>query len=215
MHSRLERYLEELERPLTALTPEARAEWREEARQHLAALAAAHEELGSSPEEAVEAALRQFGDARQIGRQVQQSSPEGLQKGGSWRAIGRAYLLFSAPLMAGIIAMIGFGYAYVLSLNPAALDAMRVAGACAFVAVPVAGGWRVGRRMPGRRPGMHLLAALALSFFAVPIAGVFLHPALGFGQGADFDARWGLLWLPTASLSATLASWWTRQRRRA
>jgi hypothetical protein len=69
MHpNRLEEYLDQLERPLTALSPTARREWREEAHEHLQSLIAAHEELGSSPEEAVEAAVRQFGDAARIGR---------------------------------------------------------------------------------------------------------------------------------------------------
>ena len=37
---------------------------------HILALAAAHRELGSSPEEAMHAALKQFGDAKQIGQAV-------------------------------------------------------------------------------------------------------------------------------------------------
>ena len=207
MHSRLEQYLDELERPLTALTPEARADWREEARQHLLALAAAHEELGTPPEEAAEAALRQFGDAQQIGRQVQQFAPEHLRKEGGWRAIGQAYLLFSVPLMLGIIAMTGCYYAYVFSGGLFSLDALRIAGVCAFVLVPLLGGWRVGTRMPGRRLGWRLSAAIALSIFAIPVAAVFLNPALGFDQGElPGGLRWGLLWLPMAGLSATLAS---------
>ena len=39
MHrNRLEEYLDQLERPLTRLSPAARREWREEARQHLHSL---------------------------------------------------------------------------------------------------------------------------------------------------------------------------------
>ncbi len=71
MHrSRLEQYLDQLEQPLAALSAEARGEWREEARQHLLCLIAAHEELGSSPEEAMAAALRQFGDPDRIGQSL-------------------------------------------------------------------------------------------------------------------------------------------------
>jgi hypothetical protein len=71
MHpSRVEAYLDELERPLAHLPASERREWREEARQHLLSLAAAHEELGASPQEAVDAAVREFGDPGRIGRDL-------------------------------------------------------------------------------------------------------------------------------------------------
>lgn len=53
----LETYLQQLEPP-TALTAEAQHHWRAETRRHLLALAAAYEELGHAPEEALQAALR-------------------------------------------------------------------------------------------------------------------------------------------------------------
>ncbi|MCW3051252.1 MAG: FtsW/RodA/SpoVE family cell cycle protein [Chthonomonadales bacterium] len=43
---------------------------REEVRSHLLVLAAGHEELGSNPVEAIQAAIHQFGDAKQIGRSL-------------------------------------------------------------------------------------------------------------------------------------------------
>src|SRR5687768_503567 len=61
MHSRLEEYLDEIDRRLQHVPSWEREEWREKARQHLAALAEAHEELGSTPEQALRAAIRQFG----------------------------------------------------------------------------------------------------------------------------------------------------------
>lgn len=73
-HSRLEQYLDELERPLTSLGENVRREWREEARQHLADLAAAHEELGTDPNTALEQALRQFGEAAKVGQAVRRES---------------------------------------------------------------------------------------------------------------------------------------------
>ncbi len=73
-HSRLEQYLDELERPLTALGETARREWREEARQHLADLAAAHEELGTDPDTALEQALHQFGEASKVGQAMRRES---------------------------------------------------------------------------------------------------------------------------------------------
>lgn len=70
-HSRLEQYLDRLEEPLAAFPSEVRAEWREEARQHLLHLIAAYEELGTPPDEAVQAAIRQFGDPEHIGKNLQ------------------------------------------------------------------------------------------------------------------------------------------------
>ena len=85
-HSRLEAYLDEMERPLSALTPEARAEAREEARQHLLSLIAAHEELGSAPEEALETALRQFGHPARLGRKLAHESCRPVP----WKSYGAA-----------------------------------------------------------------------------------------------------------------------------
>src|SRR5438105_1069741 len=63
-------YLAQLSRQLD-LAPHAWSrELRQELRQHLEALVAAHMELGSSPEEAIAAALRQFGDPVLIGRRL-------------------------------------------------------------------------------------------------------------------------------------------------
>lgn len=86
-HSRLEQYLDEVSRPLTPLGETARREWREEARQHLDDLVAAHAELGASENEAIEAALHQFGDAAKIGRAVRRESVYFWQRTAFWRAL--------------------------------------------------------------------------------------------------------------------------------
>lgn len=74
MHSRLEQYLDEVDRRLEALPSWERREWREEAQAHLQALADAHQELGRTPEEAVEAAILQFGDAERLGQELRRTS---------------------------------------------------------------------------------------------------------------------------------------------
>src|SRR5688572_116869 len=67
---RVEEYLDRVCGQLPAdLTLARRREVREELRTHLGALVEAHRELGASEEEAVEAALRQFGDARRLARE--------------------------------------------------------------------------------------------------------------------------------------------------
>ena len=75
MHSRFddpqtEQFLARLNKPLRWMPRSARVELHAELRQHLDALIAAHEELGSSPEEAFDLALHQFGDPAKIGRKL-------------------------------------------------------------------------------------------------------------------------------------------------
>ena len=75
MHSQLsdeqtQQFFERLNKPLKHMPQNVRAELHTELRQHLDALVAANEELGSSPEEAFELALRQFGDPAKIGRKL-------------------------------------------------------------------------------------------------------------------------------------------------
>lgn len=121
-HSRLEQYLDELERPLTALGETARREWREEARQHLADLAAAHEELGTDPDIALEQALHQFGDAAKVGQAVRRESYVPF----SWvPALLRAAVLAGVACVGGAI-LIGLAR---LVFAPAPLTFLdRVAG---------------------------------------------------------------------------------------
>lgn len=63
-------YLRRLDSTLRRLPPQERAGLHAELREHLNALIAAHVELGASPTEAVDAALRQFGDPVKIGKRL-------------------------------------------------------------------------------------------------------------------------------------------------
>ena len=67
-----EQWFQRLNAPLKRLPAEQRAELHAEVRQHLEALAAANEELGSTPEEAWEHALAQFGDPGNFGKRMAQ-----------------------------------------------------------------------------------------------------------------------------------------------
>lgn len=69
-----EAWFKRLNAPLKRLPAEERAELHQEVRQHLESLAKANEELGSSPEEAWEHALTQFGDPGKFGRQMQREA---------------------------------------------------------------------------------------------------------------------------------------------
>jgi len=75
-NSQLDHYLETMEGRLKSLTPARRQEEMQEIRQHLEALAAGHRIAGLSENEAVEAAIRQFGHAEQVGQALNQASQQ-------------------------------------------------------------------------------------------------------------------------------------------
>ena len=64
----VERFYEQFNRQIARMPQVERSELQLELRQHLDGLVAAYEEIGCSPEEAVESALRRFGDPKKIGR---------------------------------------------------------------------------------------------------------------------------------------------------
>jgi len=66
----IDAYFSQLNAQLRNLPEEQRRELEQELRQHLAALVAANEEIGRSPEEATAAALARFGDPVRIGRRM-------------------------------------------------------------------------------------------------------------------------------------------------
>lgn len=73
-NSQLEHYIETIEGRLKSLPPARRQEEMQEIRQHLEALAAGHRIAGLSEDEAVEAAIRQFGHAEQVGKELSQAA---------------------------------------------------------------------------------------------------------------------------------------------
>lgn len=71
MHeTRLDQYLNLIGERLKRVSPERCAEELSEIRQHLEALIEGHKAMGCSPEEAIEAAIRQFGRAESIGQEL-------------------------------------------------------------------------------------------------------------------------------------------------
>jgi hypothetical protein len=67
---RIDAYCAQLDARLVGMPEAQRRELEQELRQHLAALVAAYEELGRTPEEATAAALARFGDPVRIGRRL-------------------------------------------------------------------------------------------------------------------------------------------------
>jgi hypothetical protein len=68
--SLIDAYFAQLDAQLAGMPEAPRRELEQELRQHLAALVAAHEELGRTPEDATAAALARFGDPVRIGRRL-------------------------------------------------------------------------------------------------------------------------------------------------
>lgn len=74
--SQLDHYLTILEARLKGLPPARRQEEMLEIRQHLEALVVGHRLAGASEEDAVAAAIRQFGHAEQVGQALNQASQQ-------------------------------------------------------------------------------------------------------------------------------------------
>lgn len=199
--SPFEPYLDVQEQYLQLLSQEERADWREEARQHLQDIARAEEELGFTHDEATVRAMRKFGDAAQIGRQMARSTQSDPLRG------RKAAALFSGPLVIAMLLLIGVANAYVLTDSPRLFLCLQVASVLSFVSVPILGGLRVGRSL---RPGQsYLPVAVGLiltGLFFLPIAGVLLEPILYKRVGGEaLDFRWALLWLPLTLFSLMLS----------
>ncbi len=87
----LDQWFQRLNAPLKRLPPQERAELHQEVRQHLESLVAANEELGSSPQEAWELAMTQFGDPARIGRRL------AWESGGGWPGNRAAWARLGQP----------------------------------------------------------------------------------------------------------------------
>src|SRR5205085_4514452 len=96
---------DDVEQHLKKLPSWERREWREEALQHLTALADAHEELGSAPVEAAEAAIRQFGAPVRLGKELRASSLDALRRRRASRRLGASLHLLSWNVVVTIAAL--------------------------------------------------------------------------------------------------------------
>ncbi len=200
-----ESYLDTVEQSLRALPQTERAEWREEARQHLQEIAHAEEELGLTPEEARMEAIRLFGDAAQIGQRLAQSAVQRPSPGRT------AAALFSRPLIVAMLLLIGLAYAYVFTESPLCFRALQCGCVLAFVLVPILGGRYVGKYLHSGPSQLSAITGLTIvGFCSLPVASVLLVPALGTTvEGAVLDFRLGVLWLPLTLCSLL----WSRRKR--
>lgn len=143
--------------------PEA-AEWRQEAGQHLAAMAAAYEELGHAPEEAARLAAARFGDPGEIGRRMLGESRKARWQSFT-RGVAEATATFVGPpaLCFALLGILTAAYGYVG--NDGYLAALRTEGQVMLYAAPLLSGAWMGRRARGPLRPLVTGAALFASFW--------------------------------------------------
>ncbi len=157
-----EDWFQRLNTPLKRLPAQERAELHQEVRQHLEALAQAHEELGSPSDEAWSLSLAQFGDPAKIGRRmawewrrkqgwVSEKLAAVFYGVGAFAAstAGIMVLSYLVPALMNIIVGTGAG-------NPVPVNAYD------FVAVPIIAGLAVGQKYPHQALTGAFYAAIAL-----------------------------------------------------
>ncbi len=198
---RIDDYLDHVSAGLLALPYPQRAEIRRELRQHIAALAAAHEEMGSTPKAAVEAALSRFGDPARIARGFVQawhvSSPR-ERMATPWLAIRHGLRWFSGAMALLALEVIGLMHAFSGPSEGLFLVSLWI--------LPIIAGWKTGAAAPIRAGLGTFYALAALAFASLPIS---LPALLYLGSGAN--QLTALLtpvfafWMPLGCLSASLS----------
>jgi len=95
-----EQFLETCAREMKGLSALEFYETTAEIRAHLTALAAAHEELGLTPVEAITTAIKNFGDPRSIGKEIQKAIEPAVSRLPLIVAIGSGAIICSAFMTA-------------------------------------------------------------------------------------------------------------------
>lgn len=212
----LDLWFQRLNAPLKRLPPQERAELHQEVRQHLEALVAANEELGSSPQEAWEHALAQFGDPTRIGRRLAWE----WRRGRGWVSPDMAAVLYGL----GITAAAFFGVTLALGASCAINGwgafvnehSEAVFGNAYLALVSVLSGAAVGRRHPmqaltGAFYSATLLPILPMTVF-MDAACFFGHERVSVTLGINLILFvFGGIWLLLSGGAAYVAS--ARQRR--
>jgi len=170
----LDCWFQRLNRPLKHLPANERRELYAEVRQHLEALAAANEELGSTPDEAWEHALTQFGDPGKFGRRVAWE----WRRGWGWVSPDMAAVLYGAGVHAA--ASVGLVVLYCAVCLLQYFSGANILGHCAdwlmtagyFVGVPALTGFILGRKYPQRALTGAFYAALALPVLPLLAASI-------------------------------------------
>ncbi len=180
----LDAWFQRLNTPLKRLPADERRELHAEVRQHLEALAAANEELGSLPEEAWEHALTQFGDPGKFARRMVWE----WRRGQGWVSPDMAAVLYGCGVHA--VASVGF---LALFCVVSVLDYFfgeRILGrgvgwlltAGYFVGVPGLTGFKLGRKYPSQASKSALHTA-----FVLPILPTLIGLIAAISQGVSYQ----------------------------
>ncbi len=165
----LDRWFQRLNAPLKRLPADERANLHLEVRQHLEALVAANEELGSTPEEAWKHALIQFGDSGSFGKKMAQ---EWRQDRTDFRAVMvalRCGVGVHATSVLGLVAML-FLIDRLLLFPMGLNEPTGLLGIGYFVGVPLITGLVIGRKHPCRALTAALYTSLVLPISPVAFA---------------------------------------------
>lgn len=201
MHQiRLEGYLNAVEQQLTRLPEWEREAWRAEARQHLTALAEAREELGWTPEEAIEASIEQFGEPERLGQELLASSSVVLRERQISGYIGWSLHVLSWNVVVTLMTL------RVLLALPVGGAPAAVSLAGLFLLGHVVGGAVLGRKVPERR----FQVTMGITYLLLLGIGMALTGLAGAWPAATLLGAWGMV-LTGLALGATAADWTGRQ----
>lgn len=208
----LGRWFQRLSAPLKCLPPQEQAELHLEVRQHLESLAAAHEELGSHPQEAWELAMVQFGDPAKIGRRLRREAMTLPQDPNRWAANP----LMAAGLYSFVMFSLGVAFVWAIAMATLCLlwggtptlpesslcySAVRVLSGAAVLASAAVAGWLAGSRMKK--------SAVGGTFCALSSLGGPVVLLLFFADHDVSGAAWALAWISLGCFSA-----WAAERQR-
>jgi hypothetical protein len=208
LDARIEDYLDRIYAPMVGrLCYERRQELRREMRAHLGQLIAAHEELGSDNEEAIVAALRQFGPPELVAeRWLDQLPAERCALGSrqSLKANGHAFSIAAKRLAIGVAAWVAIGVFFDRNISGTVPASLYISlGA----SIPCVTGYLLGRRFADSRPELAILGAQACvipcwPFFLMWMMNVLTHRQAELSTAAIMGAVSFLSLAPLGCLSA-------------
>ncbi len=202
----VEQWFQRLNAPLKRLPAQERAELHQEVRQHLEALVAANEELGSSPQEAWGHALQQFGDPAHIGRRLAWE----WRRSQGWVSPDMAAVLYTLGAHIVFTAFLILCTVLVMTAFQVYDKAGTVFTLEYLVGVPTLAGAAVGNRFPNRALTGAFYAAVAWPFFPFMVGAAMSTTCLHFADLLQV-VLWPAGWLMLGCGAAYLAS--VRRRR--
>jgi hypothetical protein len=220
LNEHIEDYLDQIYAPMVGRLPYARRqELRNEMRAHVAQLVAAHAELGSEREEAVSAALRQFGEPSLVaGRWLQQLPAE---RGFTARNLidstrTGAFGVAAKRLAIGVALWVAFGVIFDRNISGTVPVSLYISlGA----SLPFTIGYTMGRRYAASGPEFAMLAAQTAVIPFWPVFMMWLMNLINHMQpdirtAAAMGAISLLSAAPLGCLGAWLGKWQTHRESR-